>query len=147
MTCTDISKFKFYFNDLIEVDKIINSRWFNNFTNIQVATEINKLPESISHLTLGSQYRTSIKGFIPKTIKTITFCWDGNLNFFHKTLLETYIDIYLAGTSIDDFFPQSVTEIIINGTYAEQHREDLCAIICRKNLKIRFKNPFHNITI
>ena len=110
MTCTDLSKIKICFNDPIEVEKIVNSRWFDNFTNIRVATElpdcshnpqyrikakINKLPESITHLILGCQFKDCIKNSIPETVKTITFCWDGNLGFFHPTLLKTFIDIAL----------------------------------------------------
>lgn len=37
MTCKEISKNKFYFNEQILVKKIYNSRWFDNFVKIFVS--------------------------------------------------------------------------------------------------------------
>lgn len=65
---TYMSKCDFYFNDMIEINKIIHSQWFNKFTNILVNDTRIKIPLSVTKLTFGFDFDYLIKGFIPSTV-------------------------------------------------------------------------------
>ena len=54
MTCKEISKTRFYFYEMIDINKIINLEWFNNFANIIINDKFEKVPLFITHLTFGS---------------------------------------------------------------------------------------------
>ena len=91
MTCKEISKCNFYFNEMIDNEKIIKSRWFNKFTNIN-ADDLSILPSFVTHLKIGTYeisyltiFRTfsnyDFKGKIPSTVTHLTFPDDFNQVF------------------------------------------------------------------
>lgn len=42
-TCKSISKFNFQFCDIIDIEKIIKSEWFDRFINVEFGTDIERL--------------------------------------------------------------------------------------------------------
>ena len=56
MTCKQISENQFYFYEMIYIERIMNSKWFNNFVNIIVSDKSKKLPLFITYLTFSKNY-------------------------------------------------------------------------------------------
>src|SRR6266567_3325134 len=72
MTCKWISKCNFYFDDQIDIDKIIGSLWFDHFRSV-IIKDIVSLPPSIIHLTFSPDFNQPINGFIPSSVIELVF--------------------------------------------------------------------------
>lgn len=145
MTCTRLMKSEFYFNNLIDFDKIINLPWFDKFTNICVVN-FRKLPQSVLHLTFKENFNVSLKGHIPSTVKTITFHWDSDYVSINsmRRITEIYFNIIHLKESIDDYFPLSVKEIIFYGEFSSTQQGNIKLGLNRDDLKITFMNSIIN---
>src|SRR6266567_3683991 len=73
MACKEISKCKFYFNDIVRIEKILKSTWFDYFTNILVRWEMYKLPLNTTYLTIGAFFNKSIENYIHYGVKYLKF--------------------------------------------------------------------------
>ena len=92
MTCKTLTNCKIYFKQIININKVINSRWFNQFTNLEV-NNTDKFPSalshitfnfrfsgntdnipSITHLTFGAKFNKPVNN-LPHSITHLTFGW------------------------------------------------------------------------
>src|SRR6266567_9223952 len=78
MTCKQISKTRFYFNEMKPIKKIIKSSWFDNFINIMMFDGSEKLPLFVTHLTFGFAFNQPINDAIPSSVTHLTFNWKFN---------------------------------------------------------------------
>ena len=115
MTCKDISKCAFYFNQEIDIDKIINSQWFNKFTNVLIHDNVRILPYSITHLSFDDVFNKSIIMRFPPTITHLTFG-----RYFSKSIEYCMPSSVIEITFGDNFYgsligiPSSVKTINFN---------------------------------
>jgi len=84
MTCKNISKCEFYFNNRIDFSKIMNITWLDRFTNIYVdgysdfprfglTNTSFVLPLFATHLAFHWGFNKSIKNCIPSSVTHLTF--------------------------------------------------------------------------
>jgi len=79
------------FHEMINIDKIKNSLWFDNFTKVTINEKVN-LPINITHLTFDNNFNESINGYVPSTVTHLTF----GKNFNQKLVTYYPIDYDLA---------------------------------------------------
>ena len=125
MTCTEISKCRFYFNEMIAVEKIAGSRWFNNFVDILVFDNTSILPSftqyltfktdlpinnyissTVTHLTFGSSFNQSVKNCIPSSVTHLTF------GFYFNQSIENSIPSSVTHLTFDNYFRQPIEKCI-----------------------------------
>ena len=73
MTCKQISKTRFYFYEQININKIINLEWYDNFINVIVSDNCDKLPLCVTHLTFCSDFNQPIIDAFPSKVTHLTF--------------------------------------------------------------------------
>lgn len=96
MTCKEISKCNFYFNENINASEIINSQWFDRFTNVTINKKINKLPLNVTHLTFDAYFNKVIHDYISFTITHLRiYC---NIGFINRKLPISITDLYFSGS-------------------------------------------------
>lgn len=78
ITCKDMSKCRFFFNERIKIEKIVTSNFFNHFVNIKINNFNVPFPSFITHLKFGSEFNESIDNRIPSTITHLIFGWRFN---------------------------------------------------------------------
>lgn len=137
MTCRYLMKSDFYFDNLIDIEKIMQSQWFDNFTNIYLTNDIAKLPRMVTQLTFATRFDQSIKHIIPNTVFNITFQKPKIYNRHHVTLFDIYLCCYKCKAKVSDYFPLSVTNII---TIDDKLPEEIEGILKRQNLTFTFIN-------
>lgn len=137
ITCRYLMKSDFYFDNLIDIEKIIQSQLFDKFTNIYLTNDITKLPKMVTHLTFATSFDQSIKNMIPNTVKNITFQKPKSWNRHHATLFDAYFNCYKCGTEVSDYFPLSVTDIIMINDISPKEIDE---ILKRQNLIFIFIN-------
>lgn len=136
MTCKEISKYEFYFHDEIAAIQIINSQWFNKFTNVlaydlkilpsaitclylkEYKSDIviyDDIPSSVKYLKFGDFRSSRFEGNIPSSVTHLTF-FIGNppmkkipLSITHLSLKGSYLVFPIFSK---DFIPSSVTHLI-----------------------------------
>ena len=138
MTCSRLMKSDFYFDNLIDIEKITHSQRFDKFTNIHLETNIQKLPLSVTRINLGEHFEFN-KYYIPPTVKIITIYWNGFV--FSNLLFNFYFRIQNFGESIADYFPISVTEICFVGPFDAIQQQNIENVLKRNDLMITFMNP------
>jgi len=116
LTCKQISKYEFYFYDMILIDKIGKSIWFNKFTNILIYCNVQKLPLSINKLTFDEHFNSQITMKIPPTITHLSFG-----TYFQK--------------SVDHCIPTSVIELTF-GDYFGRSLENIPSSVITLNFHI-----------
>jgi len=68
MTCKQISKKRFYFNEQKDINKILNLKWYDNFVNVIIHDDHDKLPLYITHLTFGRCFNRPIIDAFPSSV-------------------------------------------------------------------------------
>jgi len=121
MTCSWISHCEFYFEEIVLHEKIMNTMWYNKFTNIDELSDLSILPRSITHLIFsegisgfhfyGTDY--DIKGKIPSTVTHLKFRSDFNQSIDQCIPPSvTHLEFgYCFNQDIIDCIPSSVIEI------------------------------------
>ena len=163
ITCKRLATCEFYFEELINILKIIHSKWYDKFTNIYNGYGLLILPKYTKHLTISSDMEKSIRGYIPSSVKYVTFDdkranptrgnmthdlrsnWDIRIGFYHLALTEICSPVFpFENNSLDDYFPSSVTKIFINiGFDCEKHfLDEIEKVLSRQNLEVIFN--FYN---
>ncbi len=66
-------KSKLLWNGRVDIDKIKNLEYFDQFANIFSYDMPKKLPTSVTHLTFGNKFNQDIKGCIPNSVTHLTF--------------------------------------------------------------------------
>jgi len=133
MTCNRLMNSDFYFDNLIDIEKITDSRLFDNFTNIYLINNISKLPRMVTHLTFPTKFCKSIKYMIPHTVKNITFNQPRPYNNHHYTLYDIYFACSNCNATVSDYIPSSVTSITINGYYDDDKQNEISKILGQDN--------------
>lgn len=82
MTCKEISKCGFYFYELIDVNEIKNSSWFDRFVFINVTNRI-KLHSNVIGLHFSDDFNKLINGYIPSSVNYLKFGKEFNQNIFN----------------------------------------------------------------
>jgi len=122
LTCKEISNCVFYFEEVMNIKKIIKSHWFHHFINIVAFEEVDELPRMTKYLVLGDSYNQYISRLIPQYVTHLTF--------------SNYYDY-----PIDGCIPGSVTHLIF-GTYFNQ---PINGSIPSSVTHLTFGNRFNNI--
>src|SRR5690606_32944423 len=126
MTCKNISGCEFFFRELIMTDKIINSQWFDRFTNIFINKEIGILPSFVTHLSFNLHFNKSIKDKIPGSVKYLAFGEDydylvrgnfkGELSYEeydnNKLFYQNDIPLNITHLRLGPFFSHSINNFI-----------------------------------
>ena len=102
MTCKDMSKCRFFFNERIKIEKIVTSNFFDHFVNIKVNNFNVPFPPFITHLTFSWWFDDPIDNRIPSTITHLIF---GN-NFNQS--IENCIPSSVIHLKFDTFFNQPI---------------------------------------
>lgn len=112
MTCKEISKCQFYFDEFIFARKIIGISWFDHFRSV-VVEDIVELPKSIYRLGFWHNYKKSIKNMIPLTVKRVFF--DSGEGPIIEECLPTSVTHLTIGEGFKQpmkgFIPTSVTHL------------------------------------
>lgn len=124
ITCKEISRCNFYFENRILVDKISKLKWFNHFTYIEMMYGHTEFPASVTHLFFGNYYNYPIKIKIPLTVTYLIFSDSFN-------------------QPISGIIPSSVTYLYL-GEYFDQPIKN-CIPSSVKHLMINFNRPINNI--
>ena len=126
MTCKNISKCNFYFDQPIYINKILRSQWFDYFRNVSNVFYADVLPKFVNKINFCSEFNGSINNIIPSSVKQLIFY--GNDNVFCGNAIPTtvthlglYRNNWEKGMRITvRHFPPSVTHLILNSLiYAE----------------------------
>jgi len=91
-TCIKISDFSFHFYDIIDIEKIIKSKWFDRFINVRFGTDMERLSRTVSviydndhiivnriissnvkYLTFSARFNRPIKGLFPLSVTHLDF--------------------------------------------------------------------------
>lgn len=137
-TTNYMPKCDFYFNDMIEINKIVHSRWFNKFTNILVndtkitlpfcVTKLtlgfnfnyrieNFIPSTVIDLDLGDRFNAPIKGCIPSSVTHLRFGWNFNQEYWNDISSVTHLTFSWYCNYINNpdnnSIPSSVTHVTI----------------------------------
>lgn len=139
-TCKNISKFDFHFHDMIDIEKIIKSGWFDRFINVQFGTNLERLsylvPKSVmydndhiivnriissnvKYLTFGSRFNRPIKGIFPLSVTHVDFG-----NWFNQ--------------SVEGCIPPSVTHL----TFSTDFNKTIYGCIPSSVIHLTFGNHF-----
>ena len=108
MTNKDISKCDFKFNESINIDKIMESRWFDHFTNISLDHAVEKLPLSTNYLKFNKRYYQEQK-YINLSTNHLTLDLTGDCtmdfsNFISPSITQlTFINRIVIGTDIEKY--------------------------------------------
>ena len=135
MTCKNMSNCEFFFRELTVTDKIINSQWFNRFTNIFIKKQIGILPSSVTHLSFDVHFNALIKDQIPTSVKYLAFSddydylvrgyfkgelsyqeYDGREPFFKNHIPSSVTNLRLGPFfeyDISNIIPSSVTHLTL----------------------------------
>lgn len=103
-TFRDMFKCSVSFNEMINLNKIIYSRWFNKFTNIFINDNVNELPLNITKLTFHDHFNSEVTMKIPSTVTHLAFG-----TYFQK--------------SVDHCIPSSVVELTFGDYFSESLRD------------------------
>jgi len=127
MTCSWISKCKFYFNKMVAPYKIINSRWFNHFVNIHIYSNYDAmLPSSVTHLQIDSGFTKLDKNYIPSTVSHLRFG-----------------DVF--NQSVEGYIPTSVTHVAFGTSYNQPIKDCIPSSVTELTLGDHFNQPLHDI--
>lgn len=117
MTCKNISNKQSYFHEPIDNNKIMKSRWYDNFTQVVVGNKIDKLPVAITHLYFSHIYVSRLRYLpdnLPMTITHLiygsTFKYENRGSILHKFRAE---DLYFTKIFKNNI-PSSVTHLTLN---------------------------------
>src|SRR5690606_16716268 len=142
MTCTEISKCRFYFDEMITIKKIAGSRWFNNFIDVLVPDKTSILPLNIQYLTFGYNFNENIDDYIPLTVTHLTFgmffnqpiknCIPSSVT--HLTF-ESYFD-----QCIENCIPSSVTHLNFDNKFNKPIENNIPSSVTHLKLGHEFKN-------
>ena len=102
MTCSEIYKCRFYFNEMIDIEKITGSRWFNNFVDILVLNYASVFPSNVQYLTFGENFNQPIKKCIPSFVTHLTFG-----RYFNQSI-ENSIPSLVTHLNFDNYFNKSI---------------------------------------
>jgi len=64
---------KFTYYDRIDLEKIVELPYFDNFKHVEVSDLKYKCPKFLTHLMFGDRFNQSVKGYIPGTVTHLTF--------------------------------------------------------------------------
>jgi len=127
MTCKNISKCNFYFTELININKISGSTWFDRFINIFIKDDMCALPLFTKYLTFDTWFNQNIKNKIPNSVTHIAFGED--FQYLTKdyycgslTYME-YNDNKMA--YFKDCIPSSVTHLTIGAFFDSGFAESI----------------------
>lgn len=128
ITFRDMFKCSVSFDEMMDLNKIINSQWFNKFTNIFINNNVNELPLNITKLTFRDNFNNEITMKIPSTVTHLAFG-----TYFQK--------------SVDHCIPSSVIELTF-GDYFSRSLENIPSSVVTLNFhiysvfnKIHVSNP------
>jgi len=145
MTCKEISKCDFYFYKFIFAKKIIEIPWFDHFVNV-IVEDIVVLPRSVIGVCFWYNYKKSINGMIPSTVKRVFFDDDSGEGPIIDECLPTSVTYLRFGENfnkpIDGKFIPSVTHIVFGIKY-NQPLDNLPPSLTH----IKFDNVQSNSTI
>ncbi len=119
MTCKNISKKQFYFDEPHNNDKIMKSQWYDNFKQVVVGNKITKLPLTITHIYFSHIYISRIK-YLPNNLPTtithliygFAFKCEPNKGCSIRFAAE---DLYFTKI-FKNYIPSSVTHLTLNST-------------------------------
>lgn len=147
MTCKWISKCKFRFYQTINLKKILQSRWFHYFTDINAVDAVpfpshitrltfsdsfdknieNKIPSTVIHLTFGNQFDQPIVGCIPSSVKKIEFGY-----FFDQP--------------IENCIPSNITHLKFGNCFNQMITNNIPKTITHLILGCHFKHPIRGLS-
>lgn len=114
MTCKRISECNFYFTKNINTCFIINSRWFDHFTNVNINRNNTKLPLNVTYLTFNCNFNKPINDYIPSTVTHLRlYCAD---EFINKQLPISIMHLSYDGhdKKIFQYLPLKLNELKFN---------------------------------
>lgn len=111
MTCKEISKCHVYFYDIVMNDKILKSKWFNNFTSILVKWDMFRLPMHVTHLTFGSFFNQPVDGYIPYGVTHLKFGGNFNRSVYKLPSSVTHLELGCSFKHSIENIPSSVTHL------------------------------------
>ena len=135
-----------FFNDQIQIKKIINIWYFDRFTNI-ITDQLDVYPKCISHLTFGHRFDKNINGCIPPSTTHLTFgSWfdhdiDGCIppSTTHLTF-GSWFDHDIKGC-----VPPSVTHLTFGSYFNQDIDGCIPPNVTHLTLPQRYKTIDHNI--
>lgn len=145
ITCKKISKCNFYFNEIICIEKIIGTAWFDRFTNIET-DDLSILPRYLTHLKIGTwtfSYAAifgdvtnyDFNGKIPLTVTHLTF--PDNFNQKLDDCIPSSVIYINFGFNFDhpikDRIPTSVTEITFGGRFNQMINKNIPSSVTKLN--------------